>query len=65
MLLSVQRGSKKFAFAVSCFGTFVHRGLNVQVMELLDANIRQLIFKNDRSGLSPWIVQKFANDLLA
>ena len=60
-----QWGSLKFAFAVSCFGTFVHRGLNVQVMELLDSNIRQLIFKNDRSGLSPWVVQKFAKDILA
>ena len=50
---------------MNCYGTFVHRGLNVQVMELLDSNIRQLIFKNDRTGLSPWIVQKFAKDILA
>ena len=60
-----QNGFRNVVLAVNCFGAFVHRGLNVQVMELLDSNIRQLIFKNDRTGLSPWIVQKFAQDILA
>ena len=33
-------------------------------MELLEYNIRQLIFRNERQGLSPWVTQKFALDIL-
>ena len=49
---------------VMCYGTFVFNGLNIQVMEMLEYNIRQLIYRNERQGLSPWITQKFAKDLL-
>ncbi len=55
---------KRYNVATS-YDCFVYRGLNVQVMELLDANVRQLIFRNRRSGLSPWVMQKFATDILA
>ena len=51
-------------FSVLCFGYFVYNGLHCQVMELLEYNIRQLIFRNDRQGLSPWLTQKCARDLL-
>ena len=49
---------------VMCHGSFVFNGLHVQVMELLEYNVRQLIFRNDRQGLSQWITQKFAKDIL-
>ena len=51
-------------FLANCYGCFVHRGLNVQVMELLEANVRQLVFRNERSGLSPYVVQRFTRDIL-
>ena len=49
---------------VLCYGTFSFNGLHIQVMELLEYNIRQLIFRNERQGLSPWVTQKFAQDVL-
>ena len=49
---------------VLCYGSFSFNGLYCQVMELLEFNVRQLIFRNDRQGLSPWLTQKFAKDLL-
>ena len=49
---------------VLCYGTFTFNGLHIQVMELLEYNIRQLIFRNERQGLSPWVTQKFAQDVL-
>jgi hypothetical protein len=35
-----------------------------QVMELLEYNVRQIIYRNDRTGLSAWATQKFAKDIL-
>merc|ERR1719312_362264 len=49
---------------VMCYGTFTFNGLHIQVMELLEYNIRQLIFRNERQGLAPWVTQKFAMDIL-
>ncbi|TRY62784.1 hypothetical protein TCAL_00388 [Tigriopus californicus] len=49
---------------VTSFGFHDFKGLHCQVMELLHCNIRQVIFKNDRRGLSPWTLQKFARDIL-
>lgn len=49
---------------VTSFGFYDYKGLHCQVMELLHCNIRQVIFKNDRRGLSPWTLQKFARDIL-
>lgn len=49
---------------VTCFGHFTFKGVHLQVMELMESNVRQIIFKNDRKGLSPWAVQKFAKDIL-
>ena len=46
------------------FGQFLYKGLHCQVMELLECNIRSVIFKNERQGLSPWATQKFARDVL-
>lgn len=51
-------------FLVTCYGYFAFRGVYVQVMELLESNIRQIIFKNNRQGLSPWVTQNFARDML-
>ncbi len=50
--------------SVTNFGSFSVKGGHCQVMELLDANVRQVIFRNERRGLSPWCVQKFCRDLL-
>ncbi len=50
--------------AVTHFGSFPFKGGHCQVMELLDANVRQIIFRNGRRGLSPWCAQKFARDIL-
>ena len=36
----------------------------VKVKTLIIISLFQLIFKNDRRGLSPWLVVKFARDLL-
>jgi len=49
---------------VMSFGQFLYKGLHCQVMELLECNIRSVIFKNERQGLSPWATQKFARDVL-
>ena len=46
------------------YGQFMYKGLHCQVMELLECNIRSVIFKNERQGLSPWATQKFARDVL-
>ncbi len=51
-------------FSVMLYGSFVFRGLHCQVMELLDCNIRSVIFRNERQGLSPWATQKFGRDVL-
>jgi len=47
-----------------CYGHFLYKGLHCQVMELLECNIRSVIFKNERQGLSAWTTQKFARDVL-
>jgi len=47
-----------------CYGHFLYKGLRCQVMELLECNIRSVIFKNERQGLSAWATQKFARDVL-
>jgi len=49
---------------VTCYAVLEFRGYTFFVLELLQDNVRQLIFKNDRRGLSPWLVVKFARDLL-
>ena len=49
---------------VTCYGVFTFKGLRVQILELLESNVRQIIYRNERVGLSPWATQKFARDLL-
>jgi len=49
---------------VSMYGQFTYKGLHCQLLELLECNIRSVIFKNERQGLSPWATQKFARDVL-
>ena len=51
-------------FPALCYGHFLYKGLHCQVMELLECNIRSVIFKNERQGLSAWTTQKFARDVL-
>ena len=53
-----------FHFSALCYGHFLYKGLHCQVMELLECNIRSVIFKNERQGLSAWATQKFARDVL-
>ena len=50
--------------SVSMYGQFTYKGLHCQLLELLECNIRSVIFKNERQGLSPWATQKFARDVL-
>ena len=50
--------------SVMLYGQFTYKGLHCQIMELLECNIRSVIFKNERQGLSPWATQKFARDVL-
>jgi len=50
---------------VSCYAYLTYRGMHCLVLELLDVNIRQIIFQNNRQGLSPWAVSKFAKDVFA
>ncbi len=52
------------ANVVANHASFVFKGMHCQLMELLDANVRQVIFRNERRGLSPWSVHKFARDIL-
>eukprot|EP00096_Caligus_rogercresseyi_P011551 TRINITY_DN4561_c0_g1_i1.p1 TRINITY_DN4561_c0_g1~~TRINITY_DN4561_c0_g1_i1.p1 ORF type:complete len:443 (-),score=116.70 TRINITY_DN4561_c0_g1_i1:64-1392(-) len=49
---------------VQCVGVFFYKGFRIQVLELLESNVRQMIFRNERQGLSPWGTQKFARDVL-
>ena len=49
---------------VNCYSILEYRGFTFFVMELLQENIRQIIYKNNRQGLSPWAVVKFAKDLI-
>ena len=49
---------------VSCFAVLEYKDYTFFVLELLQDNVRQIIFKNERRGLSPWLVVKFARDLL-
>jgi len=49
---------------VACYAYLTYRGMHCLVLELLDVNIRQVIFKNDRRGLSPWVTIKYARDVL-
>ncbi|XP_071749496.1 serine/threonine-protein kinase Kist isoform X2 [Lepeophtheirus salmonis] len=49
---------------VLCSGIFSYKGFRIQVLELLESNVRQIIYRNERSGLSPWATQKFAKDIL-
>jgi len=48
---------------VSCYAYLTYRGMHCLVLELLDVNIRQIIFQNNRQGLSPWATFKFAKDV--
>ena len=50
---------------VTLYNTIEFKGYTFFVLELLQDNVRQIIYKNDRHGLSPWLVLKFARDLLA
>ncbi len=49
---------------VELLGHLTSKGCYCQVMELLDANVRQVIYRNERKGLSAWGTQKFAKDML-
>ena len=49
---------------VTCLAALPHRQTNCFVLELLGENIRQIIFRNQRRGLSAWATATFARDLL-
>lgn len=49
---------------VCCYGYLIYKGLHCLIQELLECNVRQIIFRNDRQGLSPWGTLKFARDVL-
>ena len=50
---------------VTLYDTLEFKGYTFFVLELLQDNVRQIIYKNDRHGLSPWLVLKFTRDILA
>uniref|UniRef100_A0A4D5R9F1 Serine/threonine-protein kinase Kist n=1 Tax=Scolopendra viridis TaxID=118503 RepID=A0A4D5R9F1_SCOVI len=64
VLETLQSLSKKVN-AVELYGTFQTIHHHYVILELLECNLRQILFKNNKQGFSLWGIQKFAKDIFS
>uniref|UniRef100_A0A646QEI8 Kist n=1 Tax=Hemiscolopendra marginata TaxID=943146 RepID=A0A646QEI8_9MYRI len=64
VLETLQSLNKKVC-AVKLYGTFQTIHHHYVILELLECNLRQILFKNNKQGFSLWGVQKFAKDIFS